>query len=163
MKLSLYELTNVYLDALNFLTDPDNEIDQQTAIDTMEGIDGSLDEKMLNVGRFISSIEAQSNAIAEIEKRQKLRRTALDNKAGWLREYLQASMSKSGHTAINSPDIALKLAKLPVSVQVDDESLIPSNFWKISESRSLDKMMIKSIGGCPGVRVESAGFRVSIK
>ena len=36
MNTSLYELTTSYMQALDFLTDPENEIDQQTAIDTIE-------------------------------------------------------------------------------------------------------------------------------
>jgi len=161
--MNLYELTTNYMQALDFLTDPENDIDQQTAVDTMESLDGELDEKLLNVGRFIASMEAQASAIEEVEKRQKARRKALENKAEWLRGYLQSNMSKSGHSAIKAPDIALKLAKLPASVQVIDESKIPARFFKEQVFISLDKAGIKAAGGCEGVKIESAGFRVAIK
>jgi hypothetical protein len=159
----LYELTSSYLQALDFLTDPENEVDQQTAIDTMENLEGDLDDKLLNVGRFIASIEAQANAIEEVERRQKARRIILENKAAWLRDYLQANMSTSGRDKITAPDIALKLAKLPVSVQIDDETKIPTEFWKEKVFTTIDKVGIKAAGGCAGVRIESAGFRVAIK
>jgi len=73
------------------------------------------------------------------------------------------SNMEHGHTFIKAPDIALKLSKLPSSVHIIDESKIPAEFWKEKVTRSLDKILIKSSGGCDGVRIESAGFRVSIK
>jgi len=161
--MNLYQLTQNYNQALDFLTDPDNEIDLQTTIDTMESLEGELNDKLLNVGRFIASIEAEAEAINAISKRQNDRANALENKAGWLRNYLMSNMEHSGHTYIKAPDIALKLFKLPSSVRIIDESKIPAEFWKEKVSMSLDKNLIKSAGGCDGVRIESTGFRVSIK
>jgi len=161
MNTSLYELTTSYMQALDFLTDPENEIDQQTAIDTIESLDGTIDDKMLNLGRFITSIEAQADAIEAVEKRQRARRLYLVKKAVWLRDYLNDAMTTTGKNKLSANDIAISLAKLPVSVQVDDESLIPDEFWKIE--RSIDKQLIKTLGGCEGVRIESKGFRVAIR
>ena len=158
---TLYELTTNYLQALDYLTDPENEIDKETALDTIESLDGTIDDKMLNVGRFITSMEAQAGAIEAIEKRQKARRQALSNKAAWLRDYLNTAMTATGKDKVSANDIIIKLAKLPISVQVDDESEIPDEFWRIE--RSIDKVLIKAAGGCAGVRIESAGFRVAIK
>ena len=158
---TLYELTTNYLQALDYLTDPENEIDKETALDTIESLDGTIDDKMLNVGRFITSMEAQAGAIEAIEKRQKARRPALSNKAAWLRDYLNTAMTATGKDKVSANDIIIKLAKLPISVQVDDESEIPDEFWRIE--RSIDKVLIKAAGGCAGVRIESAGFRVAIK
>jgi hypothetical protein len=161
--MTLYELTQEYTEALDFLTDPANEIDKQCIADTIESLDGALDDKLLNVGRFIASIEAEAEAIAEVELRQRNRRQTLENKAGWLRDYLASNMTLSGHTALKSPDIALKLAKLPVSVIVTDESQIPPEFWAEKITRSPNKVLIRDKGGCPGTVIESKGYRVAIK
>jgi hypothetical protein len=158
---TLYELATNYMQALDYLTDPENEIDKETALDTIESLDGTLDDKMLNVGRFITSMEAQASAIEAIEKRQKARRQALSNKAAWLRDYLNSAMKETGKEKVSANDIVIKLAKLPISVQVDDLTAVPEEFWRIE--RSIDKVLIKAAGGCAGVRIESAGFRVSIK
>jgi hypothetical protein len=163
MNITLYELTTSYMQALDFLTDPENEVDNQAATDTMEGLDGSIDFKMLNIGRFIATIEHQAEGIEAVEKKAKARRQALEKKAAWLRDYLKTSMTTTGKNALTSGDITIKLAKLPVSVQVDDESLIPVEFWKEKIERSIDKTLIKTLGGCAGVRIESGGFRVAIK
>jgi hypothetical protein len=163
MTLSLYELTKEYTQALDFLTSPENECDLQTVLDTIESLDGVLDDKLLNVGRFISTIEAEAEAIEAVELRMRNRRQTLENKAAWLRDYLQSSMKATGHDTLKAPDIALKLAKLPASVNVVDESLIPDTLWRSTTIRNIDKQLIKQIGGCPGVVIESKGYRVSIK
>jgi hypothetical protein len=162
MKTSLYDLSENYYQALDFLTDPENDVDQQTALDTLESLDGELDDKLLNVARFIASMESQAEAIAEVEKRQKARRQALENKSDWLRDYLKNAMSRTGHNKVTAPDIAVSLAKTPAAVKILDESLIPANFWDVKEVRSISKTRIKECGGCEGAVIES-GFRVAIK
>jgi len=163
MSLHLYELSEHYLKALDFLTDPENEIDQQAAVDTIESLDGELDDKLINVARTIANFEAEAKAVKEVEERQAKRRKSLEAKTKWLRDYLVFHMSNTGHTKLAAPDISLSLAKLPASVQVDDEGVIPAEFWHEEVVRKLDKTLIKQANGCPGARVESGGFRVSIK
>jgi hypothetical protein len=161
--LSLYQLSTQYLEALDFLTDPENEIDAETAENTIESLDGTLDDKLLNVAKFIASIENQSAGIAEAEKRQRARRQSLDKKAEWLRDYVKSAMTSTGHTKLTDSYISLALAKLPPSVQIEDESLIPPEFMRTKTEVTPDKTLIKNSGGCPGARIESSGYRVSIK
>lgn len=147
---------------LDTITDPEIEMDQQTLIDTLEGADGELDDKILNVARFIATLEAQSDAIAEVAKKQSARAKSLANKADALRDYLKNSMTTTGHAKVNAADIAVSLAKTPASVKIVDESLIPVNFWDVKEVKSISKTKIKEIGGCPGAVIES-GYRIQIK
>ncbi len=163
MKTSLYELSDNYYQALDFLTDPENDIDDQTLLDTVEGLDGEIDDKITAVGKFIVSIENQAAGITEAEKRMKYRRQALDKKADWLRLYLSASMQKIGKTKVTAPDIAVSLAKLPASVRIIDESLIPKEFFRTKVIQEPNKTAIKDSGGCAGVVIVTDGYRVSIK
>ncbi len=166
MSLNLYELTEHYLRALDFLTDPENEIDQQTAVDTIESLDGELDDKLINVGRVIANLEAAADNIKAAEKRQADRRKSLENKAAWLREYLVKNMAATGHNKVSADDIALSLAKLPGSVQIEDETAIPASFWQEKIEKVLDKKAIseaiKAGEKIPGA-VLKTGFRVAIK
>lgn len=162
MSISLYELSANYIAAIDLFTDPEQEIDQQTVIDTMELLDGDLEEKLISVGKFILSIENQIDGIAQAEKRMADRRRALTNKADWLREYLKNSMQHTGKTKLAASDLALSLAKLPPSVVIDDIALVPQKFFE-PQAPKLNKAAIKQAGGCPGARVESGGYRVSIK
>ncbi|MCK9622168.1 MAG: siphovirus Gp157 family protein [Methylobacter sp.] len=166
MNLQLYKLTEHYLQALDFLTDPENDVDQKTAIDTIESLDGELDDKLLNVAKALANYEAEAEAIKAVEQRQQARRKLLENKASWLRDYLKRNMEATGHNKFSDNEIAVSLAKTPASVQIDDESSVPKEFWKTKVETSVDKKAladaIKSGLDLPGIRLQ-AGFRVSIK
>lgn len=158
----LYELTGHYIKALDFLTDPENEIDTQTAVDTIESLDGEIDDKILNVARMIAMLEHEAAGIKEVSRRQSDRAKSVENRAGWLREYLLSNMQASGHNKASANDIVVSLAKTPASVKVINESQIPPEFWKEKIEVSIDKTAIKNAGGCSGVSIET-GYRVSIK
>jgi uncharacterized protein Yka (UPF0111/DUF47 family) len=160
---TLYDINKKYLEALEFLTDPENEMDAQTIADTMEGMEGELTDKILNTARYVLHIEHQADGISDAIKRMSARAKALENHADRMRDYIRDNMQDAGLKKIPSHDVIVSLAKLPASVQIDDESLIPINFWMVKEVRSLNKTAIKDAGGCAGARVESKGNRVSIK
>ena len=158
----LYELSDHYIKALDFLTDPENDIDQDTAIDTIESLDGELDDKIANVARMIASLEHQAAGIKEISVRQADRAKSIANKAAWLRDYLKENMQRTGHDKVEALDISVKLAKTPASVKVIDESAIPTEFMRQTIKIEPDKTAIKNAGGCPGAVIET-GLRVEIK
>ena len=53
--LSLYEITHYYRNALEAFTDPEAEIPLEAALDTLEGIEGQLQEKAVNVAKFVNA------------------------------------------------------------------------------------------------------------
>ena len=162
MKSSLYELSKNYINALDFLTDPEQDIDKQTAVDTIESLDGELEDKITNVARMIATLEHQAAGVEEVAKRQKERAKALSAKADWLRDYLKTNMQATGHDKVEALDISVKLAKTPASVKIIDEALIPDEFWRVKTETVVDKTAIKNAGGCDGAVIES-GVRVAIK
>lgn len=163
MSTSLYELTGQYLDALDFLTDPANEVDQQTAVDTMENMDAPIDEKMLNTARLILEMEHQSEGIKAAIDRMTERKKAIDNRVEWLKGYLKAAMEQTGKNKVSDAFNALSLVKNRAHVVIDDPSLIPEEYKETVSELKINKKLIYSAGGCPGARIEDGGFRISIK
>jgi uncharacterized protein Yka (UPF0111/DUF47 family) len=163
---SLYEISSTYLAALSALTDPEQDIDAQTISDTMEGLDGTFEDKAINVAKYIADLEHQADGIREAAKRQKARYESLENKADRLRRYLLDNLQATGKTNINAPDIAVSVAKTPARVVVDDEQMIPTDYFRKKVTEELNKTKLKealSAGqSIPGAHLET-GFRVSIK
>lgn len=159
----LYEITDRYREAFDYLTDPENGVDEITIKDTLESIDAEIDEKMLNVGRFILELEHQADGIKAAIDRMSARRKTAEARAQWLKDYLKSAMEHTGKHKVSDADIALSLAKLPPSVIIEDESLIPDEFKRTKTEIIIDRQAIKQAGGCPGCRVESTGFRILIK
>lgn len=160
--MKLYELSNTYAEALDVMTDPDNDIDMQTINDTLEGLDAEIDDKILNVARFVATIEAEADAIKVIEDRQKARRQRLERISDDLRDYLKFNLQKTAKDKVKAADIEVKLAKTPAAVRILDESVIPFEFFDTKQIMTLSKTRIKAAGGCEGAVIET-GFRVSIK
>jgi outer membrane receptor for monomeric catechols len=162
MKTTLYQLSQNYYQALDFLTDPENDIDTTTIMDTLEGLDGEIDDKIISVAKMIVMLDHDAEGIKAVAKKQAERAKALEQKAAWLREYLKDNMLRIDHVKVENSEISVKLATTPPTVKIIDEALIPEEFWRTKTEILPDKVMIKQMGGCPGAIIES-GMAVRIK
>jgi len=161
--MKLYEITEQYQSALSELAGL--ELDEETVNDTLEGLKGDLEAKGRAVGAFIANREAEIEATKEAGKKLIDRAKSEQNKMDKLKDYLKYNMEVNGLPEIRSPDLLIKLRKLPASVIIDDAALIPIDFKREKVDISLDKTAIKeyinNIGTIKGVHLES-GYKVVI-
>lgn len=159
----LYEISQKYLEVLDSLYDTD----EQTRIDTLEwlGIGDEFQTKAVNIAGYFQSLDAESGALKEAEKRIYMRRKSIESHSEILKSYLLRNMVKTGITAIKCPDFEVKLAKCPVSVEIIDESLLPDDLMRIKKEP--DKGEIKDWllcnGPLDGARLVEDKVRLSIK
>lgn len=92
----LYQLTEQYEDIINLLYD--GETDEQTILDTLESIEGEIEDKADNYAKMIKSMLADAEAIKKEEERLHSRRTSLENRVKWLKDTLQANLEFIGKT-----------------------------------------------------------------
>ena len=142
--LSLYQISANYLEALDFLTDPENDLPIETVSDTLEGLGGELEEKAINVTKFLRNMEATAKAIKEAETEMARRRKSLENSVKWLKDYLKANMEHTGITKIECPYFKLSVQKNPPAVAILDEDVIPAEFKEKVISWKIDKTGIKN-------------------
>lgn len=143
MTAALYEIVAAYKQDVAMLEELD--IDDQTFIDTLEGMQGDLQAKATSVGAFIRNLEASASAIKEAEATMSNRRKALENKAKRINAYLLGCMQAAGMTRIESPYFVLAIKSNPPAVQIDDERQIPADYWKDQPMppKTIDKTLIK--------------------
>ena len=108
--LTLYDISKDYLQALDAFTDPDADIPLDAAIDTLEGIEGQLQDKAVNVAKFMQNLDATAKAIREAEQQMAKRRKAIENRAQWLRDYLKLNMEAA--QVLASPETKQRFAAL---------------------------------------------------
>ena len=118
---TLYELTGNYLILAEMLDDPD--ADPITVMDTMDAIEGELDEKAENYGRIIRNLEAEAEAIRTEVDRLSRRRKTIDNNIDSLKKRLQLSMELTGKDSIDTPLFKFRIQKNAPSVVVDLDDL----------------------------------------
>lgn len=166
-ELSLYKLSEQYREALTTLQDM--ELDEETVKDTLEGLQGNIEVKATNVALFVKNIEALAESIKEAESQMAARRKSIENRAARIREYLLVGMQLSGITKIECPYFKIALRDNPESVIVEDEKLIPSEYFKPappppppSPDKTAIKKALKEGKPCPGARLEKKQ-RVEIK
>jgi hypothetical protein len=142
-KLTLYSLSTNYLQALEALTDPEADLPAEAVNDTLEALAGELEDKAVNVAKFLRNMEAMADAIKAAEADMAKRRKALENRVQWLKDYLKGNMEHSGITKIECPYFKLSIQSNPASVNILDEVAIPDQFKEQVVSWKIDKTAIK--------------------
>lgn len=124
--MKLYELVGQYraLEALESSDDLPPEIIRNT----LEGLEGQLQEKATNVGLFIRNLESTADAIDEAAEQMRERGTRLRKRAQSLHEYLLFQLIAAGISDVKSPYFNLKVKTNPPTVVIDSESLVPAEY-----------------------------------
>ena len=102
--IALYQLADQYLAAAHELTDLD--LDEQTVLDTLEGMAGSLEDKAINVAKFIQNLRASSLAMKLAEARMYDRRKAVEKREQRIMDYLKSNMERCGISKIGPTRLA---------------------------------------------------------
>lgn len=118
--MTLYELT----DAMAQLEDMD-DIDPQTLADTLEGLQMELDEKLLNIGRWVRNLEAEATGIKSEEERLYKKRKAMENRAASLKEFVRQAMIAVDKRKVSDGVITWGIQNNPARVELKPDAEIP--------------------------------------
>ena len=143
MGFSLYQIDNAVLTVLEdglvfdeetgeILFDPDN----------LDELEVERNAKLEAVALFIKSLEAESAAMSEEERKLAERRGRNDRKAERLRRYLSDSMQRFGDTKLETARVSLGFRRSE-SVEVIDQAALPVEFIKVKMTETPDKAAIK--------------------
>jgi transcriptional regulator of heat shock response len=135
--IKLYEISQNY----SQLLDMADVLDEQTFQDTLQAIEEVLEDKVENIGKFVRCLDADIEAIKTEEKRLAEKRKALENKVTSVKEYVQHEMEVAGLNKVKRPTVTVSIQANPPSVDVMDESLIPS-IYMVPQPSKIDKRAI---------------------
>jgi hypothetical protein len=142
-KMTLYDLSANYCQALDFLTDPELDLPAEAVNDTLEALSGELEDKAVNVAKFLRNMETMAEAIKNAEAAMAKRRKALERRAEWLKYYLKDNMERTGITEIECPYFKLSVQNNPPAVHILDEDAVPVEFKEQVVSWKIDKTAIR--------------------
>ncbi len=138
--MNLYELTANYLALQQMIEDP--EADMQMINDTMEAIDGDIEDKADGYAKMIKNMEASIVAIKSEQDRLTARKNLLDLGIKTLKKNLEASMIATGKrkfkTDLFSFSIQKNGGKAPVILDVADTSELPDELVRIKEEPDIE-------------------------
>lgn len=163
--MTLYELTEEFLQLLELAEDP--ETDPQVFEDTMESVGAEWVSKAEGYVKVIKQIEADAAAIKAEEKRLSERRKAAEKNADRIKQTLKAAMEVTGNTKIKTELFTVSVRKNPESVVIDTEDMndIPGQFFVYTKTinKTELKRALKDGEDLTGVAHLESGTSLSIK
>lgn len=140
--MTLYELTEDYMNLLELAEDPD--IDEQAFADTLEGIEGALEDKAEGYAKVIRTLEGDAAACDAESKRLRNKKQTIENNIKRMKAALQCAMQITGKTKFKTSLFSFGIQKNPAAVVIDEEHLenIPDRFL-IPQDPQIDKRAIK--------------------
>ena len=140
--MTLYDLTNDYMELLQMAEDPD--IDEQAFMDTLEGIDGALEDKADGYAKVIRNLEADAAACDAESKRLRNKKQTIENNIKRMKSVLQFAMQMTGKTKFKTALFTFGIRKNPASVVIDAANVRDFPEQYIIESEPiLDKKALK--------------------
>lgn len=102
-----------------------------------------LQEKSQNIIGYMRNIELTIDAMKTEEKRISEQRKALENKIENFKSYVKECMETNGFQKIDTGLGSLTIAKNPMSVEIENEDEIPSEFKQEIVTTKINKNAIK--------------------
>lgn len=138
--MTLYELTDQMLALYAMADDPD--IDPQAWADTLEGIEGALEDKADNYAKLMRQMQADADALKAEEERFYNRRKALENHIASMKDRLQTMMQATGKTKFKTQFFSFGIQRTAPAVVIDDPMAVPKTFL-IPQQPKLDKAALR--------------------
>lgn len=160
---NLYELTSNYDKVLNMLYDED--IDEQMILDTLESIEGEIEDKADNYAKIIKELEAKANARKEEAKRLTSTAKTFENRAKALKSNLFNAMKETGKTKFATNLFSFNIAKNGGKQSLTIDGEVPEEYTKTITENDTDKIRqaLESGENLPFAHLEPRGERLSIK
>lgn len=132
----LYEIVGAFKELLEMASE--ENMDQKLISDTLEGIEFEFEEKADGYAKVVKMLEGDVEAIDKEIKRLTEKKNTIKNNISGIKKNLENAMLITGKTKFKTLLFGYNIQKNPASVSIDDETLIPKDFW-IEQEPKLDK------------------------
>lgn len=139
----LYKLAegfNVAVAELNEMLES-GEIDKSTIEDTLEGLEGELKDKAINIGLYIKNLRSDLSQYEEAKSEFDEKARAVKSKIEFYDRYLETNMRQSGIDSLKNEYVDIGFKSLPAIVDVTGD--VPKEYSTVvPESMRPDKRLI---------------------
>ena len=132
----LYEIVGEFKELLEMASE--ENMDQKLISDTLEGVEFEFEEKADGYAKVVKMLEGDVEAIDKEIKRLTEKKNTIKNNISGIKKNLENAMLVTGKTKFKTLLFGYNIQKNPASVSIDDETLIPKDFW-IDQEPKLDK------------------------
>jgi hypothetical protein len=132
----MYELVEMYQRLL------ESDLEESVFNDTLEGLEGDVEDKIDNFACVIKELQADAEAIRKKEETLAGRRKAKEKKVEGLKNYLQACLYQLGKTKVETARNVVAIRKNPASVKLSVD-FCDDRYVQVVETTRIDKAKIK--------------------
>ena len=142
--MKLYELTRQKQELLNYIESLDEEeLQLSDAVgDTLEALDGAIQDKAETIAKYIRTLEEESAAIKSEEDRLKKRRSVQDAKVERMKTYLHDMLDEAQLDKVKGTLFTINFRK-STSVNVLDLDTLPEALKRTKTIVEADNTAIK--------------------
>lgn len=137
---SLYQLSEEYQELMSMALDPD--VDPEALADTLEGIEGEIENKADGYAKVMRNLDADASAIKEEIARLTERKKRIEANVDRMKKSLETAMRLTGKTKFKTSLFSFNIAKNPASLKIDNPDRIPAEFL-IPQDPKIDTVGIK--------------------
>lgn len=135
---NLYELTSDWNKVANMLYDED--VDEKMILDTLESIEGDIEDKANGYAKIIKELEAKAKARKEEAKRLSDSSKTFENKVKFLKQNLFNSMKETGKTKFTTDLFSFNIAKNGGKQALTIDGEVPEEYTKTVIENDTDKI-----------------------
>lgn len=150
--MNLYELSVNFAQLQDLVEN--EEVDIDALADTLESIEGGIEDKFENISKLIKNLEGKIDMFKKEESRIKTRRTSMDNKVKWLKNYMLTSLELTKKTKVEAGTFSVRKQKNPQSIIITNKSKLPKEFLIPQEPKEDNKAIKEALKS--GKKVEGA-------
>ena len=160
---NLYQLTNNYETVLNMLYDED--VDEQMILDTLESIEGEIEDKADGYAKIMKELEAKSNARKAEAKRLNESAKIFENRVNFLKQNLFNAMKQTGKTKFSTNLFNFNIARNGGKQALTIDGDVPKEYTKTIIENDTDKIRQALENGekLPFAHLEPRGESLRIK
>lgn len=136
--MNLYQLTNGYNEVLNMIYE--EEIDEQMILDTLESIEGDIEDKADGYAKIIRELEVKQNARKEEAKRLTEGAKIIENRIKMLKNNLYNAMKTTGKTKFTTELFSFNIAKNGGKQVLTIDGEVPTEYTKTITENDNDKI-----------------------
>ncbi|MFG3613122.1 siphovirus Gp157 family protein [Rummeliibacillus stabekisii] len=131
---NLYELQGAYARIQSMI-----ESGEEGLEDTLESVEGALEEKLESYAMVIRNIESDVEGLKSEEQRLAGRRKSMESDIKRMKAHMQNAISSTGEKKIQGEKFTFTVQKNPPSLNIVDDKAIPDEFVTVETVRNIDK------------------------
>lgn len=124
--MKLYELAVQHQKLLSL--DGSDDVPEEVIRDTLEGLEGEIQDKAHSIAKMIRNLEAESDAITAEAKALEQRSKRVARRADELRNYLLFQLQAVGMPSIRYAEFTVAVKDNPAAVIVNDDAEVPEQY-----------------------------------